>query len=85
MVAKIEETMRLIFLQVKDKLDKQFGCFEMYGFDFMLNEQLDVKLLEINANPALFLDTSSQSQIIPALVQDTVSMAAAVHAQPFKK
>ena len=51
--------MRLIFEQVKDKLDKHFGCFEMFGFDYMLDEDLNVNLLEINVNPALFLDTSS--------------------------
>ena len=53
----INEVMRLIFLTVKDKLDKKFGCFEMFGFDFMLNSALEPKLLEINVNPALFLDT----------------------------
>ena len=54
----INEVMKLIFLTVKDKLDKKFGCFEMFGFDFMLNSALEPKLLEINVNPALFLDTA---------------------------
>ena len=82
---KIDEAMRLIFIQVKDKLDKHFGCFEMFGFDFMLDDDLVPKLLEINVNPALFLDTSSQGEILPKLVQDTVTMAAQIHETPFKK
>lgn len=57
---KINEIMRLIFLQTKDRLDKKFGCFEVYGFDFMLDGDLSPILLEINVNPALFLDTTSQ-------------------------
>ena len=28
---KINEVMRLIFLQTKDRLDKKFGCFEVYS------------------------------------------------------
>ena len=57
---KINEIMRLIFLQTKDRLDKKFGCFEVFGFDFMLDGDLSPILLEINVNPALFLDTSYQ-------------------------
>ena len=51
--------MRLIFLQTKDRLDRKFGYFEVYGFDFMLDGDLSPILLEINVNPALFLDTTS--------------------------
>lgn len=57
---KINEIMRLIFLQTKDRLDRKFGYFEVYGFDFMLDSDLSPQLLEINVNPALFLDTTSQ-------------------------
>ena len=55
---KINEIMRLIFLQTKDRLDRKFGCFEIFGFDFMLDHDLSPVLLEININPALFLDTA---------------------------
>lgn len=65
---KINEVMRLIFLQTKDRLDKKFGCFEVFGFDFMLDGDLRPILLEINVNPALFLDTTSQGQILPKLI-----------------
>ena len=49
--------MRLIFLTVKDKLDRRFGCFELFGFDFLVDDQLNPALIEINTNPALFTDT----------------------------
>jgi D-alanine-D-alanine ligase-like ATP-grasp enzyme len=54
---KINEVMRLMFLQMKEKLDRKFGCFEIFGFDFMLDSQLNPYLLEVNINPAMFLDT----------------------------
>ena len=83
-IDRINEVMRLIFVTVKDRLDKKFGCFEMFGFDFMLNSALDPKLLEINVNPALFLDTQVQTDILPKLVQDTVNIAHEIH-EPHQK
>ena len=54
---KINEIMRLMFLQMKERLDRKFGCFEIFGFDFMLDSELNPYLLEVNINPAMFLDT----------------------------
>lgn len=77
--------MRLVFLQTKDRLDRKFGCFEVYGFDFMLaGDDLRPILLEINVNPAYFLDTKSQDAIIPKFVKDVVTMADEIH-KPLKK
>ena len=76
---KFKEIMRIIFLQVKDKLDRSFGCFELLGWDFLLDEDLNPYLIEININPALFTDTSTQKKIIPKLVNDTVQIACKLH------
>lgn len=76
---RINEVMRLMFLTIKDKLDRKFGCFEVFGFDFMLDNDLSPKLLEININPALFLDTKTLEQILPPLVQDVCDMSVDVH------
>lgn len=49
--------MKLIFTVVKDKLDRKFGCFEFFGFDFLIDDKLNPQLIEINVNPALYTDT----------------------------
>jgi len=36
----------------------KFGCFELLGFDFIIDEELNLKLIEINVNPAIFTDTT---------------------------
>lgn len=75
----MNEIMKLIFCQVKNKLDRKFGCFELYGFDFILDDKLNPHLLEININPALFTDTNVQKEIMPNLVSDCCSIAMGVH------
>ena len=81
---RINEVMRLTFLQTKSALDCKFGCFEVFGYDFMLDDDCNPQLLEININPALFLDTTVQAEIIPKLVKDMVNISLGVH-QPHSK
>jgi predicted ATP-grasp superfamily ATP-dependent carboligase len=71
--------MLLIFTVIKDKLDRKFGCFELFGFDFLLDDNLNPYLIEINTNPALYTDTQVQKDLLPKLVDDIVKMSLAVH------
>jgi len=72
---KIDEICRLTFEAVKPRLDSKFGCFELFGFDFMLDSELNPVLIEVNTNPAMFTDTSVQKDILPKLVNDTINLA----------
>ena len=80
----MNEVMRLMFLQIKDKLDRKFGCFEIFGYDFMLDSELNPMLLEININPALFLDTKTLENMLPNLVKDACTIAVDIH-EPYKQ
>ena len=77
----MKDIMNVVLLAVKYKLDRKFGCFELYGFDFLIDDQLNPLLIEINTNPALFTDTSVQKEMLPRLVEDVVKMALDVHPQ----
>jgi len=82
-VKRCSEICRLMFESVKDKLDRKFGCFELFGYDFLLDDDLNPHLIEVNTNPALFTDTKFQKELLPKLVDDTVKLALELH--PFDK
>ena len=54
---KCDEICRLLFTSVSEKLERKFGCFELFGLDIMLDKDLNPHLIEINTNPAIFTDT----------------------------
>ena len=64
----MQKIMKLVFKSRKDSLDRKFGYFELFGFDFMLDNDLSVKILELNTNPALFTNTNDQQQLLPPFV-----------------
>jgi len=63
----------------------QNGCFELYGCDFILEEDKtnngdhDIFLLEINSNPAISCDTKVLQHIIPPTVKESVDIVEAAH------
>jgi D-alanine-D-alanine ligase-like ATP-grasp enzyme len=46
--------------------------FELLGFDFMVDEQLDVYLIEVNTNPCLSTLSEPQGVLINKLLADTM-------------
>jgi hypothetical protein len=74
-----DEICRLLFSSVSEKLERKFGCFELFGLDFMLDEDLNPQLIEINTNPAIFTDTPVQKDLVPKLVDDTLKLAIQLH------
>lgn len=79
MVSKINEICRLVFESVKDRLEQKYGCFELFGLDFMLDDKLNPQLIEVNVNPALFTDTQVQKEMLPKLVDDTIKLGLQLH------
>jgi hypothetical protein len=76
---RMKEIMRMIFETVKVKLDRTFGCFELFGFDFLLDNKLVPQFIEVNKNPALFTDTLAQKQVLTELVDRVIKLALEVH------
>ena len=47
------------------------GCFEIFGYDLMIDSNLKMWLIEVNTNSCLALNSSWQAQIIPKMLQQT--------------
>lgn len=54
-VQKIKDIIFLTFCSVKKKLNQNDRklCFEMFGFDFLIDAELNTWLIEVNTNPAI--------------------------------
>lgn len=50
------------------------GCFEIFGFDFMVDSQYRVWLIEINCNPSYDLSNSYLAYLIPKMLEDTLQL-----------
>lgn len=65
---------RTLMQAAAPKLDQRSGSFQLLGFDFMIDQSGKVYLIEINVNPAIYTDTSTQERIITKVVADTIKV-----------
>ncbi len=80
-VNKIDEICRLVVETIKDQIDRKYGCFELFGLDFLLDENLNPYLIEANVNPALSIETYVQKDLVPNVVRDTLYLVRELHPQ----
>ena len=57
---------------IRMRLKRRVGCFGLYGYDFMVDEDMKVWLIEINVNPALTTNTNTLVQAIPPVVKESI-------------
>ena len=55
--------------------DKLQGCFEMFGFDFMMDEDFKVYVIEVNTNPCLSTPCPLLTRIITSVIDQTFRLA----------
>ena len=57
---------------IRMRLKRRIGCFGLYGYDFMIDNDMKVWLIEINVNPALTTNTNTLIQTIPPIVKESI-------------
>ena len=64
------ETIRSVYGNIDP--NKLQHCFEVFGLDFMIDENLKPWLIEINTNPCLELSCPLLSRIIPEMLDNAL-------------
>ena len=60
------------FNAVRRTLDpnRRKHCFELFGFDFFIDDDYNTYLIEVNTNPCLEESSRLLSKLIPRLIDD---------------
>ena len=64
------------FMSVRHKMNpnKRKNCFELFGFDFLLDEDFRVWLIEINTNPFLGTPNKDMVVLVPKMIDEMFSL-----------
>eukprot|EP01016_Furgasonia_blochmanni_P053378 TRINITY_DN8619_c0_g1_i1.p2 TRINITY_DN8619_c0_g1~~TRINITY_DN8619_c0_g1_i1.p2 ORF type:complete len:219 (+),score=32.97 TRINITY_DN8619_c0_g1_i1:174-830(+) len=75
-VPKIKEYIFLAISSVRKKLnqDNRKFCIEIFGFDFMIDANKKLWLIEVNTNPCLAESSPTLEQLIPRMIHDAFKL-----------
>lgn len=68
--------MKLIVIKTVDSIKKKLNsenrkyCFELFGFDFLIDQDFTVWLLEVNTNPCIEESSQVLKILLPRMLDD---------------
>lgn len=72
LMAKIKFLLFQSLLAVKDVIQNDRHCFELYGYDILIDDQLNPHLIEVNASPSLSATTTTDRLIKEEVLSDVM-------------
>lgn len=69
---------------VQDMFESKKGCFELFGFDLMVDDDFSMWLIEVNSSPAMDYSTPVTEKLVKIVLEDTVKVVVD-HANAKKK
>lgn len=85
LLPQMKQIVREVFQACRGKLSKRKGYFDLFGFDFLLGDGLNLSLLEVNTNPALHLDNEVLEELLPGIVRGTLGLVLTTHVEEYRK
>eukprot|EP00055_Hartaetosiga_balthica_P015482 m.91647 g.91647 ORF g.91647 m.91647 type:complete len:447 (+) comp8877_c0_seq6:158-1498(+) len=74
LVPRMKEIMIHCYKAARVFLEKDVGYFDVLGFDFIIDDMLNVWLIEINVNPALHIRTQACKSVIPTMISSVLDI-----------
>ena len=73
---QVKNIVSITMKSVKDKINQKNRnyCFEIFGYDFMMDTDLNVLLLEINSNPGFEISSPWIKAIVPRMLDDALRL-----------
>ncbi len=59
---------------VQDMFECKKGCFELFGFDLMVDDDFNMWLIEVNSSPAMDYSTAVTERLVKLVLEDTVKV-----------
>ena len=72
------------FLSVRKQLNpnNRKDCWELFGFDFLIDEDFRVWLIEVNTNPYLGMPNKYIADLMPIMIDDLIKLTVDPTFQP---
>lgn len=69
------------FVSARRKLNpnKRKQCFEIFGFDYIIDEDINVWLIEINTNPCIEESSGILKELLPRMLDDAFKLTLDVY------
>lgn len=66
-----------VFRACHGKLDpkRRLHCMEVFGLDFMIDDEFKPYLIEVNTNPSLDLSSPLLARLIPTMLENALKIA----------
>jgi tubulin monoglycylase TTLL3/8 len=69
----VTDTFRAVYGKIDPK--RRVNTFEIYGYDFMFDDDFKVYLIEVNTNPCLELGCPLLARLIPTMVENGLRLS----------
>ena len=76
LLPRIKDLIIDTFLCVKRKMNpnNRINVFELFGFDFLLDEDFRIWLIEVNYNPFLGTPNAFMKDLVPKMINDMLKI-----------
>ena len=71
---KIKNAVICSFYSAHHEIKQRANSHELYGYDFMIDEDLNVYLIEVNASPAMDYSTKITEKLVKEMVKDLIKI-----------